>query len=268
MKLSDADIHLKIFENIRRLVQGRVLGHCASPPARAPKSQLVVEWPSTGGCWNPPKKDTPHLKTKEKPQWDSRRGVIMLKSNPILAEWVTHKLENSNAKKFSHWCEGTEPHVSFPAWRSSKETRNLQGIWLWRLVGFDYRISTGLGETETPFLEGTNKMLCATRPRGKEQWLHRGQNQTYLLVWQGPLWRYGSAVACYMDGGTGGSSLGRYPLVWVFLEVTIIPTIQPIDSKPAQAKQLTVDNWIKILLCVACPHEKEPVFPTNSPSYQ
>ena len=157
MKLSDADIHLKIFENIRRLVQGHGLEwHCASPPARAPKSQLVVERPSTGGCWNPPKKDTPHLKTKEKPQWDSRRGVIMLKSNPILAEWVTHKLENSNAKKFSHWCEGTEPHVSFPEWRSSKETRNLQGIWLWRLVGFDYRIPTGLGEIETPFLEGTN----------------------------------------------------------------------------------------------------------------
>ena len=108
--------------------------------------QLAFEQPWTGGCWNPPKKDTPHLKTKEKPQWDSRRGVIMLKSNPILAEWVTHKLENSNAKKFSHWCEGTEPHVSFPEWRSSKETRNLQGIWLWSPVGFDYGTSTGLGE--------------------------------------------------------------------------------------------------------------------------
>ena len=111
-------------------------------------------------------------------------------------------------------------------------------------------------------------MLCAPRPRGKEQWSHRGVNQTYLLVWQGPLWRYGSVAACYVDGGTDGSSLGRYSLVWVFLEVTISPTIQPINSKLAQAKQLTVDNWIKILLCVSCPHEQDPVSPTNSLSYQ
>ena len=27
----------------------------SSPPARAPKLQLPVEIPSTGGCWNPPK---------------------------------------------------------------------------------------------------------------------------------------------------------------------------------------------------------------------
>ena len=52
----------------------------------------------------------------------------MLKSNPILAKWITHKLENNNAKEFSHWCEGYEPHVSFPALRSSKETRNPQEI--------------------------------------------------------------------------------------------------------------------------------------------
>ena len=29
----------------------------SSPPARAPKLQLAVEQPLTGGCWNPPKKD-------------------------------------------------------------------------------------------------------------------------------------------------------------------------------------------------------------------
>ena len=40
------------------------------------------------------KKDTPHPKTKEKPQWDGRRGEITVKSNPITAGWVTHRLEN------------------------------------------------------------------------------------------------------------------------------------------------------------------------------
>ena len=37
-------------------------------PERAPKSQLAAEQSLTGECWNPPKKDTPHPKTKKKPQ--------------------------------------------------------------------------------------------------------------------------------------------------------------------------------------------------------
>ena len=39
-----------------------------SSSERAPKSLLAVEPPSTGGHWNTPKKDTPHTRTKEKPQ--------------------------------------------------------------------------------------------------------------------------------------------------------------------------------------------------------
>ena len=56
-----------------------------SPSAGAPKSQLAVEQPSTGGCWDPPEKDTPCPKTKEKLQRDGRRGAFMIKSNPIPA---------------------------------------------------------------------------------------------------------------------------------------------------------------------------------------
>ena len=37
------------------------------PPTRTLKSQPVAEQPSTGGCRNPPKKDTPGPKTKKKP---------------------------------------------------------------------------------------------------------------------------------------------------------------------------------------------------------
>ena len=43
MKFSDADIHLKIFENIRRLVQDCGLEGHRTSPAKAPKSQLVIE---------------------------------------------------------------------------------------------------------------------------------------------------------------------------------------------------------------------------------
>jgi len=58
--------------------------------------QLTVEQPSKGGHWDPPKKDTPHPRTREKLQQDGRRGTIMIKkSNPIPTRWVTHKLENN-----------------------------------------------------------------------------------------------------------------------------------------------------------------------------
>ena len=55
---------------------------CSSPPKRVPKLQLDVEQPSTVGPWNLPKKYTPHPKTKEKLQQDSRKGTITVKSNP------------------------------------------------------------------------------------------------------------------------------------------------------------------------------------------
>ena len=60
-----------------------------SPPARAPKSQLAVEQPSTGRHWHPPKKATPHPRTKEKPQQNGRRATTMIQSNPILAGLLT-----------------------------------------------------------------------------------------------------------------------------------------------------------------------------------
>ena len=34
----------------------------------------------------------------------------MIKSNPIPAGW-----ENDNTKKFSHYCEGSEPHIRLPS---------------------------------------------------------------------------------------------------------------------------------------------------------
>ena len=48
-------------------------------PVRTPKSQLVVEETPTGGPWNLSKKDTPHTKTKKKPQCNDTRSTIKLK---------------------------------------------------------------------------------------------------------------------------------------------------------------------------------------------
>ena len=71
---------------------------CSSPSLRAPKSQLAVEQPSIRGCWTYWKK-TPHVQRKKKPQQDSRRGTVIIKSNPIPPRWVTHRLENNNTKE-------------------------------------------------------------------------------------------------------------------------------------------------------------------------
>ena len=50
----------------------------SSSPVRTPKLELAAE-PSTGECWIPPKKDTPRLRAKKKPQQDGMRDTIMFK---------------------------------------------------------------------------------------------------------------------------------------------------------------------------------------------
>ena len=83
-----------------RLVQdGEVEGRALTPSCESTRI--------TANCWTIidrktlelTKRDTPHPKTKEKPQWNSRRGAITIKSNPITAGWVAHKLESI------HWSE-------------------------------------------------------------------------------------------------------------------------------------------------------------------
>ena len=56
------------------------------------------------------------------------------------------------------------PTADFPTWGSGKRTENLQGIRLWRPVGFDYRTSTGQGKQT---LEGHKKTLVHTRAQEK-----------------------------------------------------------------------------------------------------
>ena len=55
---------------------------CSSSPVRTPKLQIAAEQLSTGECWIPPKKDTPHPRAKEKPQQDGRRGEIAFRIKP------------------------------------------------------------------------------------------------------------------------------------------------------------------------------------------
>ena len=188
------------------------------------------------------KKDTWLPKTKEKPQWDGRRGAITIKSIPITAGWVTHKLENTYITEFHplEWRFWASHQASQPG-GSGNGRRNSQRIRLWSLVGFDCRTSTGLGETETPLWEGTHKVMCASGPREKEQWPHRRLNQTYLLVLEGLLQRWGVAVAHRGDKDTGSRSSGKYSLAWALPESAISPTKELVGSSAGspQAKQPT-----------------------------
>ena len=58
------------------------------------------------------------------------------------------------------------PKTDFPTWRSSKGTENPQGIWLWRPVRADYRISTGLGK-QTPWGHKWNIVHTRTQEKGE-----------------------------------------------------------------------------------------------------
>ena len=190
---------------------------CSSSPVRAPKSHLAVEHPSTGGCWNLPKKQnktkkTPCPKTKKTPQQDGRRGTITIKSNPIPTRWVTHKLESKVPKEFSHCCEGSEPHGRLHSLgqRDWEFPRNLtlkpSEIWLQNFHRTGGNRNSSLG--------GHNKTLHAPRLKGKEQWPHRRLNQNHLLVLEGLLWRRESAGAHYRDGGLDWEGPPWYTCSW------------------------------------------------------
>ena len=216
-------------ESLReRLVQdGAVEGHALTPSCD-----------STGittNCWTIidrktlelTKKDIPHPKTKDKPQWDGRRGAITIKSNPITAGWVTHKLENNyttevHPLEWKFWApwQASQPGV----WQQEEEfpenqTLKASGIWL---QDFDRtggnRDSTLRGHTQSTVCIGT---------QGKEQWTQGRLNQTYLLVLEGLLQRWGMAVAHCGDKDTGSRSSGKYSLVWALPESAISPSKEP-----------------------------------------
>ena len=119
------------------------------------------------------KKDTPHPKTKDKQQWDGRRGEITIKSNPIfLGGWLTN-WRTLIPQKSTHWIEVFEPHVRLPSLgvRQREEeflenqTLKVSGIWL---PDFD---RTGGKRDST--LGGHIQSSVRIRTQGKEQWSHR-----------------------------------------------------------------------------------------------
>ena len=109
------------------------------------------------------KKDTPHPKTKEKPQWDGRRGAIT-KSNPVTAGWVTHKLENTyttevHPLEWRFWAPRQASHLGVRQREEEVlENQTLKASRIW-LQDFDRtgrnRDSTLGGHTQSSVCTGT-----------------------------------------------------------------------------------------------------------------
>ena len=258
---------------------------------KTPKSQLTAEQPLTKKLLEPTKNDTLHPKTKKKPQWDSRSGTITTKSNPIHAGWLTHKLENNYTTEVltQEWKSWAPCQTSQPG--GLARGRSPQRIQLWRPVQFDHKNSTGLGQTETPLLEGAHRS-CVHQDQGKRQLPHKRLGQTYLLVLEGLLQRRGEAVAHCRDKDTGSCSSGEYSLMWYLLEAAIFsprpsPTQQHVGSTAGMPWVKQPTGWehsptyqqtdcLKSSWALPCPPEgqdpaqptsgQEPVPPTRKPS--
>ena len=130
----------------------------------------------TTNCWTIINKKTLELNKKRYPtskdkgeaamrQYERRNYNKIKSHNCWLGELQTgehlyHRSPPTGVKVLSHMS-------GFPTWESGNGSRNFYRIRLWRLVGFDCRTLTGLGEAETPLLEDTHKVLCALGPRGR-----------------------------------------------------------------------------------------------------
>ena len=99
---------------------------------RTSKLQLAAEQSSTGGCWNPLKKDNLHSRTKEKPQ-DCREG-----GNHVKIKSYTHQrlLEDTNkilstpgTRGTEQWLlQETEPYLPMTVWGSPAEASVSMGL--------------------------------------------------------------------------------------------------------------------------------------------
>ena len=79
----------------------------SSSPVRTPKLQPIAEQPSQENVGYHQKKDTPHPKTKKKPQEDCRRDKIVFRINPHTCQ--------------RHW-EGSNKTLCAPGPRGPTET--------------------------------------------------------------------------------------------------------------------------------------------------
>ena len=128
------------------------------------KLQLAVEnhWQEDTGTHQ---EKIPRVQKQRKPQRDSRRGAIMIKSNPIPTGWVTHRLENNNTKD-----------VLVLLWR----------FWTPCQASQPGDLTKGLGIPRESGLEGQQDLIIGFLEGWGKQRLQSGRAQTKLCTHQDP----------------------------------------------------------------------------------
>ena len=83
----------------------------------------------------------------------------------------------TGSQRLTYGSESSEPHIKLPLveiWNWGKEPLELLAL---KASGLLHRSSAGLGETETPFLNGAHRVSHALGPRTKQR-LYRNLGQT------------------------------------------------------------------------------------------
>ena len=134
----------------------------------------------------------------------------MIKSHPIPAGWVTHKLENNNTKAvlpllWRFWvpCQGSQPGDL------------KKGLGIPREFDFEGQQDLIIGLPRTRGNKrgfgGHKQNRACTMTQGKGAVTPRETEPDLPLVLEGLLWRCGLAVACHGDRGMGAGVLEGAP---------------------------------------------------------
>ena len=155
----------------------------------------------------------------------------MTKSNPTPARWVTHKLETNYTTEvppqdWRSWAPCQASQLGCLAMgRGAPRESGFEGQW-----GLIAGIPQDWGKQKLHSWRA-HSWSSAHKDPGKKQWLHKRLGQTYLLVLEGLLQRWGVAVAHCRDKDTCSGSAGKYSLEWT-------PWRPPTPQEPASQNSL------------------------------
>ena len=144
-------------------------------------------------------------------------------------------------QKSTHWSIGSEPHVRLPnLWVQQQEEEFLENQTL-KASGIWSQDFNRTGGNRDSTLGGHTQSTVCIRTQGKEQWPHRRLNQTYLLILEGLLQRWGWLWLTMGMDTLAAEVLGAAPWHDLSQSLPLAPPKSQVGSSvgPPQAKQPT-----------------------------
>ena len=166
-------------------------------------------------------------------------GTSMIKSNPIPARWVTYKLENNKTKDILSLLWGSELHVRLPRLGSGQKDWESSGNLTFKASRIGWKDFHRMGVNRLQSRRAQIKP-CNTKTQRK------GAVAPQETEPKRPASVTGSPVEAWVGraspqgGGHWQQQSRKIPLAQTLLDVTINPTIEPIDPRALspQSKQL------------------------------